>query len=313
MADIAQIEFSNLLKDRTGNFFDPAAFEYIAVGASGRSIMRGQGYLGVYWTADRADNGSFVPVAHYLAEHGLHVPEIFAHRDLTDGSGIASMEDLGSCSLLDLKDEPWEKRSVFYRAALDELHALHSLPLPQDFDLQVPFDESLYRWEQEYFAEHYWSRHRGFSAEKFLALPELAEIARDLAALPACLVHRDFQSQNVMIYKDRAYLIDFQGMRLGRAEYDLASLIFDPYADLNRAQCDELFQYWEKITGAPLDHKVFFASALQRLMQAMGAFGNIGYNQGKTWYLELFPAAGRALCELNERYPSHPVLTKILS
>lgn len=313
MADIAQTEFSSLLKERTGHSFDPAAFEYIAVGASGRSIMRGHGYLGVYWTADRADNGSFVPVAQYLAQHGLHVPKIFDHQALKDGSGVASMEDLGSCSLLDLKDEPWAKRVVFYRAALDELHALHSLPLPDEFDLQVPFDEALYRWEQEYFAEHYWSRHRGFYAEEFLALPELADIARDLAALPVCLVHRDFQSQNVMIYKDTAYLIDFQGMRLGRAEYDLASLIFDPYADLSRHQRDELFQYWEQVTGSPLDHQVFFASALQRLMQAMGAFGNIGYNQGKTWYLELFPAAGRALRELNERYPSHPVLTTILA
>jgi aminoglycoside/choline kinase family phosphotransferase len=47
-------------------------------------------------------------------------------------------------------------------------------------------------------------------------------------------VHRDFQSQNIIARSGHAYLIDFQGMRPGLAEYDLASLLFDPYVRSRR-------------------------------------------------------------------------------
>lgn len=45
---------------------------------------------------------------------------------------------------------------------------------------------------------------------------------------------RDSQSQNVHIHAGKTWLIDFQGMRGGRPEYDLASLVYDGYAVWNR-------------------------------------------------------------------------------
>ncbi len=41
-------------------------------------------------------------------------------------------------------------------------------------------------------------------------------------------MHRDFQSQNILVRNGQAYLIDFQGMRPGLAEYDLGSLLLIP-------------------------------------------------------------------------------------
>ena len=79
-------------------------------------------------------------------------------------------------------------------------------------------------------------------------------------------------------------------MRGGRPEYDLASLVYDGYAHLAPAQVQELLREWERITGHPLDERIFRACALQRVMQMLGAYANIGHNQGKTWYLAQIPA-----------------------
>ena len=63
---------------------------------------------------------------------------------------------------------------------------------------------------------------------------------------PRVLVHRDFQSQNIIIRNSYAYLIDFQGMRPGLAEYDLASLLYDPYVDLPEVERSELAGYYRQ-------------------------------------------------------------------
>ena len=135
----------------------------------------------------------------------------------------------------------------------------------------------MYRWEQSYFAEHFLGSHLGLETDSFLNHPALKEQAQFLAALPECPVHRDSQSQNVHIHAGKTWLIDFQGMRGGRPEYDLASLVYDGYARLEPEQADELLREWENISAHSIDHRIFRAA-------------NIGHNQGKTWYLAQIPA-----------------------
>ena len=84
-------------------------------------------------------------------------------------------------------------------------------------------------------------------------------------------------------------------MRYGRREYDLASLIYDPYMQLSEAGREELLQLWQEMEGTRLDMGIYSACAMQRLMQALGAFANIGYNQQRDWYLNLIPAGLAAL------------------
>ena len=43
---------------------------------------------------------------------------------------------------------------------------------------------------------------------------------------------------------DMRYLIDFQGMRPGLAEYDLASLLYDPYVHLTGFERAELLEFY---------------------------------------------------------------------
>ena len=46
-----------------------------------------------------------------------------------------------------------------------------------------------------------------------------------------------------------AHLIDFQGMRPGLAEYDLASLLYDPYVSLTNAERMELIEFYRDTSG----------------------------------------------------------------
>ncbi len=286
----ARSTVARMVHSLCGTPLRPEELELIASGASGRCLMRAPGprpLLGIYWTADRADNAAFPEAARGLARAHIPVPALLCEEQLAKGCGACLVQDLGSVDLLSLKDCPWKERRSAYNKALHALHAFHGVS--PDWPLQPPFDSSLYRWEQGYFAEHLLGRHLGMDAAAWLASPALVELAEWLASLPRVPVHRDCQSQNIMLHEGEAYFIDIQGMRMGRAEYDLASLLYDPYMALQPSETEELLRDWETICGTPADAATFHACALQRLMQALGAFANIGHNQHREWYLNLIP------------------------
>jgi N-acetylmuramate 1-kinase len=114
-------------------------------------------------------------------------------------------------------------------------------------------------------------------------------------------VHRDFQSQNIIIKNGQANLIDFQGMRPGLAEYDLASFLYDPYVELAETERAELLTYYR---GRQLENGVTVDGdfdlklrlcAMQRLMQALGAYGFLGLVKGQKHFLQYIPNALRSL------------------
>jgi aminoglycoside/choline kinase family phosphotransferase len=170
--------------------------------------------------------------------------------------------------------------------------------------LPAEFNAALYRWEQKYFCENCLGRYFKVSQSKckeVAALPGLREIAKYLAGLPRVLVHRDFQSQNIIIENGQANLIDFQGMRPGLAEYDLASLLYDPYVHLTESERAELITYYRDgrdksgvTCSEDFDSKLRLC-AMQRLMQALGAYGFLGLVKGHKNFLQYIPGAVRSL------------------
>lgn len=276
-------------------------------GASGRVLCRltapcGESFVGVSWNLARADNDAFIAVARYLNENGIAVPRVIVYEEDLDDDGVhcggrALIQDLGDRDLLSLKGEPWEKKREWYIKALQEMNRLHALPLPEG--VQPPFDESLYEWEQSYFAEHFLGTHlQRKDWRDFTARPEMKALRERLAALPRIPVHRDFQSQNIMLCGHRVFFIDFQGMRAGLPEYDVASLLYDPYASLTSEERDDLLNEWYAMTPNKCDTGVFYDCACQRLMQAMGAYANLGYNGGNDWYKHQIPQSVMNLSEV---------------
>lgn len=304
MADAApspRETLSTLASTYLGRAVSAGEWRMIASGASGRFIARwsagGQSLVGVYWTPERLDNACFPGAAATLRRAGVRVPEILALQDCGGGRGACLVEDLGDVSLLSMKGEPWPRRKKAYASALDQLARVHAVPT-EGVALQAPFDEELYRWEQRYFAEHFLACHLNREAAGFAEQPAMRRLAAFLATRPRSLVHRDFQSQNVMLKDGEAWLVDFQGMRLGLAEYDLASLVYDPYMDLTPEERLELLDDWERTLKRPLDREVFALCALQRVMQALGAFAKLWYREGREWYYPWLETGLRSLRQI---------------
>ncbi|NJM37085.1 MAG: phosphotransferase [Akkermansiaceae bacterium] len=253
----------------------PITLEPIKRGASGRTIVRVKSkvhetFIGVHWTEEREDNSQFVPVAHFLKQAKLRVPTIIHDRARYR---VALVEDLGDTDLLSLKDRPFAERIPYYRSAFEQVDKLFYAKPAKDFHLMPPFDEKLYRWEQQYFFEHMVEDFLGMDADALRENPVFTELAERLGKVARHLVHRDFQSQNLLIKDGKIWLIDFQGLRRGRQEYDLASLIFDPYLDHSAEEREHLLGIWEDIADERPQETLFHECAAQRLMQALGAYG----------------------------------------
>lgn len=265
----------------------------------------------IQYNADKEENAQYVSIANFLSTCNLRIPEVY-HHDATEK--VIWMQDLGTVELWHFREEPWAARKPYYVSALEQtarlqLRATAALPTA-DLKLQAPFDETLYRWEQDYFFDNCLEGALAIDpaeVTRFRTSRVFADIVSRLAELPRSLVHRDFQSQNLMIHRNEAWLIDFQGMRLGLPQYDLASLLYDPYVTMTDSQRIELLQEYKwlirnKGSDVTSDFvEIFDLCALQRLMQALGAYGFLGLKKNKPHFLDHIPAAKKSLIEVAER------------
>src|SRR5438874_1199423 len=306
---------TNLLVRRTRMHFPRFGVAEIKIapintGGSDRKFYRircspDQTLILVKYNLEREENRHYVQIANFLDEHGIRVPKIYFHDP---AEGLIWVEDLGEGDLYSYRHESWLVRRAFYESALDQIATLHALPesvcVEMKEHLPAEFNTALYIWEQNYFFENCLGRYFGIDNVKLDALatlPALQEIAERLAGLPRVLMHRDFQSQNIIMRNSLAYLIDFQGMRPGLPEYDLASLLFDPYVDLYSAERAESISYYRerqaencRIINGEFDDTLRLC-AMQRLMQALGAYGFLGLVKGHKHFLKHVPPAMASL------------------
>jgi aminoglycoside/choline kinase family phosphotransferase len=293
----------------------PITLEPINRGASGRTIIRVKSpvhvpFIGIHWTEEREDNDQFIPVGHFLKQAKLRVPAIIHERARYR---VALVEDLGDVSLLSLKDRPFAERLPLYQSAFEQIDRLFYAKPPKDFHLMPPFDAALYRWEQEYFFEYLVEGHLGMEASALRKNPVFTELADRLGTVARHLVHRDFQSQNLLVKDHQIWLIDFQGLRRGRQEYDLASLVFDPYMDHSKDERESLLALWEQTAEERPEPTLFHQCAAQRLMQALGAYGNILTRRGDEWYRPHIATAARLLGEVTAGTRLEPPLAPVLA
>jgi aminoglycoside/choline kinase family phosphotransferase len=291
------------------------SLEPIKRGASGRTIVRvktpgHEPFIGIHWNEDREDNSQFIPVANFLKQAKLRVPAILHDRSRYR---VALVEDLGDVDLLSLKSRPFAERLPYYRSAFEQVDRLFYAKPAKDFHLMPAFDAALYRWEQNYFFEFLVEEFLGMDAGPLRKNPAFVDLSERLGTVARHLVHRDFQSQNLMIKDDKVWLIDFQGLRRGRQEYDLASLIFDPYMDHNEQEREALLALWEEIADERPLETLFHECAAQRLMQALGAYGNIVKNRGDEWYRPHIATAARLLGVVTRGTPLEAPLAPVLA
>jgi N-acetylmuramate 1-kinase len=270
----------------------------------------------VKYNTEREENRHYVEIARFLDENSIRAPKIYFHDS---HEGLIWIEDMGDRDLHSYRDEGWLVRRAFYESALDEVAKLHQLPAEKissiSHSLPAEFTAVLYRWEQQYFFENCLGRYFKIDSPELAALgdlPALDDIAKRLEGLPRRLVHRDFQSQNIIIRNGQACLIDFQGMRPGLPQYDLASLLYDPYVALSDAEREELLGYYRHDSRGSDFTQVLRLCAMQRLMQALGAYGFLGLVKGQTSFLSHIPTAINSLRAVIKDIPGLDQLRTVL-
>lgn len=266
------------------------------------------GAMLIRWSPTRPENRLYARHTRFLAALGLPVPKLLLD---SPRNHFLAIEDLGPHTLeIRLPGLNRAKILRLYRQLLDitlRLH-LHGLPAARNIRLQLMpgFDDQLYAWEHAYFIDNILRARLHISEGQIAAIAaELSSAARQLSASPQALIHRDWQSSNILFREKQPVMIDYQGMRRGPAAYDLASLLCDPYANLPAIVQRQLLRYYacRHPQGGDIA-AVFPAAAIQRLCQALGAYAVLSRKPGMAQFLDHIPVAAR---QLRRALRAHPL------
>jgi aminoglycoside/choline kinase family phosphotransferase len=309
----------------------PSAMRALRGDGSDRRIMRLDGHSGSaigIWGENIRENRAFLGFTRVFAACGLAVPALYA---VDEDERCYLEEDLGDTLLFDWQAERREgdefPPEVFamYARVLRELPRFQIDAAEQiDYGLcyQYPeFGEEAIRFDLRYFREMF--------LEQLFPEYEEAALERDFSALTGMLLaserraflYRDFQSRNVMITGGAPRFIDYQSGRRGALQYDVASLLYDAKARIPEVHRRALIDgYIEEVARrAPVDRAEFLrhfdAYALVRVLQALGAFGNLGLRKRKPGFLSSIPPALDNAVLLSARHPlaaSVPALADVL-
>lgn len=242
-----------------------------------RLIHGGPSVVYIRYSLERPENARYAGHARVLSEAGVPAPAVAA--DLPARQCLV-LEDWGDDSLQRRMAAGSGRALAWYTPVVRALARLHREGTARVREtgtaLEPAFDASLYAWERDLFATHLLRERYGFDTMSEAVSGELEGIAEKLMEAPQVVVHRDFQSSNILFRGSRFVFIDFQGMRLGAAAYDLASLLYDPYVKLTDNLRVRLVEDYaacrpEDLTASAL----FYEGGVQRLVQALGAFGRL--------------------------------------
>jgi aminoglycoside/choline kinase family phosphotransferase len=257
---------------------------------------------------------SFIRIGKHLLSKDVAVPEIILSDPF---AGLVFLEDLGDLHLQELvlqNQTSHEDILSLYRLVIDQLIHM-ALAGQQGFNPKWTWQSERYdqtvvlEKECRYFVRAFLNRYLnmdvGFETLKreFVFLAENAVSSTDVG-----FMHRDMQSRNIMVHQNRCFFIDFQGGRTGPLQYDLASLLVDPYVALSPETITELYNYYverlsaNKACDASAFRKGFETCVITRNLQILGAFGHLSRNKGKTYFETYIPMAIQTLLNNLDAY-----------
>jgi len=289
-------EIQKFLNDHLGAV--DVEFAPIKKGGSDRSFFRvclpdKTSFIFMHYGNEVEENAYWAGINKFLASLDISVPRIIA-QDVS--SHFILLTDLNDVDLWSQRSLSWDKRRDYYFQALTQIRRLHAYPLvsiPADLKLSESYGLRLYNWEHDYFLENLVGEVCKIKLPSSLLKElkkELESLGTRLQKIEPCLIHRDFQSQNIMIKNGKPVLIDFQGMRQGCLFYDLGSLICDPYSTFTAEERNELISFYYDLTRSAYNRgeflNNFWEASAQRLMQALGAYGFLGLKKNKPAFLK---------------------------
>jgi NDP-sugar pyrophosphorylase family protein/aminoglycoside/choline kinase family phosphotransferase len=246
----------------------------------------------IRYSLERPENARYAGHAALLAGAGVPVPDVLA--DLPARRALV-LEDWGDDSLQRRMAARPGRAETLYPPVVEALARLHEegtrAAEEAGAGLEPPFDAALYAWEHGLFAGELLAKRYGVESLPAAVARELGQVADALGRARQVLVHRDFQSSNILLRGTKLAFIDFQGMRRGAAAYDLASLLYDPYVILSFSTRARLAERYEACVGRPSDAvRLLSEGAVQRLVQALGAYGRLAGVGQPSFVRHILPA-----------------------
>lgn len=279
-----------------------------------RVLAGGKSYVVMDCPPSYANVQSFVDIAKFLSENDFSAPQIIK-QDTQQGFLI--IEDFGAISvknhLEELADNIQERR-VIYGLIVDLLCSLQKIECPPGLR---NFDNELLCKEIELFVD--WYIPHAYKRElKMHEFDEFIEIWQNVlvkqAAMPNCLVLRDYHLENMMYLEARdAFrkigLLDFQDALCGSPVYDLVSVLEDARFDVPRQDALELIDYF--IEKKDLDKedvlRNYHILGAQRNCRILGVFARKLIRDNDDSYLKYIPRVEKYL----EYDLSHPDLLEV--
>ncbi|GIX43182.1 MAG: serine/threonine protein kinase [Leptospiraceae bacterium] len=231
----------------------------------------------------------FILLTQYLLEKKAKIPNII---DYEAKKGWILLEDGGEYYLQDcVKKINHDQLKSIYKQIIDELILWHSF---EDIPKVVKhryFDQNKFQFEIDFCIDKLQKNHFPLPSFEFqIFLQEVIEFLCEQKEY--VFTHRDFHSRNIIFKSCNSdfKIIDYQDARMGLRWYDLSSLLFDPYVQLNSSVILELFDYYYKHSKLPKNKKTFYLNlfylqALQRLFKALGSFLYLGFELNKKHFL----------------------------
>ena len=249
---------------------------------------------------------SFVAIADHLYTRKIPVPELYEYDTF---AGLVLMEDFGDLNLqqLIINIKKQDKIISCYKEVIEILIKM-SIKGIQGFDTSWTcqterYDKDLIiEKECRYFTDAFLKGYLGLDISFDDFKREFTWLAERAVKFSVTgFMHRDFQSRNIMVKNGKYHIIDFQGGRVGPIQYDLASLLIDPYVELSRGVREILLDFCMKRLALSIDFDKekfkagFKYCSLTRNFQILGAFGYLSKIKGKRKFEKYIPQAARSL------------------
>jgi len=268
--------------------------------------------IGAY-NPNREENDAFIGFTGHFRTLNLPVPEIYSYFPDDDCYFIQDLGDTNLFTWLDSKKQTAgfdDELLNFYKQSLEMLVIFQTEAIKGlDLNLCYPhksFDRQSMIWDLNYFKYMFLKLVAAPFNEQLLEKDFNVLVDFLLEARQDYFLYRDFQSANIMVVDNSPWFIDYQGGRKGSAQYDPASLLYDPKAHVPQEAREILIEYYIKqfCTSTSASESAFSSYypgfVLIRIMQALGAFGYRGLYEQKPGFVQSIIPGVRILNDIIE-------------
>jgi aminoglycoside/choline kinase family phosphotransferase len=257
------------------------------------------------------DPCAHIEVTQLFLEAGLPVPKVVS---VAGGDGAMLIEDVGDLRLQDLMRQCSTAEAVnAYSRAVELIvqiqEASGSAMRTGSICSNLAFDEAKLRWELGFFFANYFNKYLRVKLDPATAnavQQDFKTLCSELASRPRVLTHRDYHARNLMMRSGEMFIIDHQDARMGPASYDVASLVGDPYADLDLVIAAAMVEHFVELKSrstTPLDDVTAFRvefelMMVQRMLKAIGTYASQAAAGNSVYVPYINPALDRALAAM---------------